>query len=148
VATLTPIQAFTLAGVFAVGYQTFLWQLAVGLQVVEDAAFRSLLKSKPKAIRRDIWPASADSKLAIVDDAWEITPLDLEVGDFVATTHEADLTSPLFQKVADTADHSIWIAETPGRGHLSRDKRKISVRVSRKGYIGAWRHRFVPEVDD
>jgi Zn-dependent peptidase ImmA (M78 family) len=148
VMTLSPQQAFRLAGLFGVGYRTFIWQLAVGLQVLPEADSKRLLKAKPKEIRRDIWPAAAASRLLVVDSVWEGTSIDVEVGDFIATMRAADLPTPLFNRAGNASDLSVWVAETPGRGQLTLNGRKVAVRVSRKDYVGAWRHRFVPEADE
>lgn len=147
VTTLSPKQAFCLAGIFGVGYGTFIWQLAVGLQILPDADSKRLLKAKPKEIRREIWPAAAATRLLVVDSAWEGTPVDLEVGDFIATVRDAGLSAGLLREAGNASEFSVWVAETPGRGQLTQGGRKVAIRVSRKDYVGAWRHRFVAEVD-
>lgn len=148
VRTLSPSQAFCLAGVFGVGYRTFLWQLAIGLQVLPEVEFQKLLKAKPKEIRREIWPASAATRLLVIDSAWECTPIDVEVGEFIATVREAVLPTPFFNRAGSASELSIWVAATPGRAQLTLNRRKVAVRVSRADYVGSWRHRFAAEVDE
>jgi len=147
VTKLSPKQAFCLAGVFGVGYGTFIWQLAAGLQVIPEADSKRLLKSTPKDIRRGIWPAAVATKLVIVDSAWEGTAIDFEVGDFMVAVRDVELPAGLFRRDGNAAEGSAWVAETPGRGQLMLNGRKVALRVSRKDYVGAWRHRFVPEAD-
>jgi Zn-dependent peptidase ImmA (M78 family) len=148
VTSLSPKQAFCLAGVFGVGYRTLIWQLAVGLQVLQEADSKRLLKAKPKEIRREMWPAAAATKLLIVDSAWEGTPIDMEVGDFIETERDAALPTSLLTLAGNSSDLSVWVAETPGRGLLTLNGRNVAVRLSRKDYVGAWRHRFVAEADE
>lgn len=142
---LTPRQTFTLAGLFGVGYQTLLWQLSSGLQLLPDGRRRELLRSKPKSIRGELWPASAETRLVIWDALCGGLPVDLEVGDFLMICDDASADSELLQHVGSISGCQIQVARTVGQSRITHARGKALIRVARQGYIGTWRHRFLTE---
>src|SRR5690606_34351183 len=75
-ASLTPEQAFILAGLFTVGYSSLLWQLAHGLQLLPEARFRELKRHQPKSIRSLLYPPSVATGL-IVFGSYPVATVDM-----------------------------------------------------------------------
>lgn len=146
--TLQPKQALTLAGFFGVGYESLLWQLSNGLQLLPPEQFSALSKVGPKSLRGEIYQAAADTNLLILDRAWRTVPADLEVGDFLLTSIDAATQSPILESAGGNGEHRIWLAREVGHAQIHHAGGTVSVRVSRRGYVGSWRNRFLVEEED
>lgn len=145
---LTPEQGFTLACLFGVGYETLLWQLSAGLQLLPTNQLPELLKAKPKAIRSQLWPASAETRLLHCDAFWGDLPIDLEVGDYLMTCELASLDTECLQEVGTGKGFRVWSARAAGHCRLELPNANAPIRVARQGYVGTWRNRFLPEAKD
>ena len=148
ISSLTPEQAFTLAGLFGVGYETLLWQLSFGLQLMPQDHRSTLTKHKPKAIRKLLCPDSADSGLTVIDSKWQSGPLDLEIGDIIVTDKSIDLDVPLLAKQNGGDGTCTWKAVKVGFARTAIARTDSLIRVSQRGYIGSWRHRYLAEEDE
>lgn len=146
--TLTPEQAFTLAGLFGVGYETLLWQLSVGLQLMPQGRLDTLTKYKPKAIRKSLCPDSADSGLVVLDSQWQSVPLDLELGDHIVADASIVLENPLLAIQDESNGTHIWKAVKIGAVRSTNAKTETLIRVAQRGYVGSWKYRYLAKEDE
>jgi hypothetical protein len=145
---LTLEQAFMLAGQFSVGYETLLWQLSVGLQLMPEGHLTTLTKHKPKAIRKSLCADSADSGLVVLDSQWQSVPLDLELGDYIVADATIALENPLLAIHDESEGTQIWKAVKVGAVRPTNAKTDTLIRVSQRGYIGSWKYRYLAKEDE
>jgi Zn-dependent peptidase ImmA (M78 family) len=145
VSNLTPDQAFSLAGLFGVGYDTLLWQLSAGLQLMPQSRFGTLSKHKPKTIRRSLCNESADSGLIVLDRQRETVPVDMELGDFIVADNSIALESNLLVLQNESDTTRTWKAVKVGVSRPATASAFSLIRVSKRGYVGSWKHRYLDE---
>lgn len=148
ISALTPEQAFTLAGLFGVGYETLLWQISVGLQLMPQGRLSTLTKHKPKTIRKSLCPDSADSGLLVLDSQWQSVPHDLELGDHIVADTNIALESPLLAIQDESDGTRTWKAVRIGVVRPTNARTDSLIRVSQRGYVGSWKHRYLAEEDE
>tara|TARA_R110002096_G_scaffold9342_6_gene37035 strand:- start:858 stop:1505 length:648 start_codon:yes stop_codon:yes gene_type:complete len=141
----TPFQCFLIASEFGVGYLTLLNQLVSGLDLLDTQQLNELRKIQPKSIRSKIWAASSSSRLFVVDSEWEAPSADLEVDDFICAPLGCTCCPSIAEHVADEPTQSIFKAVAPGQSRLVGHSHDVNVRVSRRGYEGAFRFRYEEE---
>nr|WP_231993619.1 ImmA/IrrE family metallo-endopeptidase [Pseudobythopirellula maris] len=144
--SITPEQTFLIAGLFSVGYSALLGQLTFGLQLLPRGRFDGLKRHQPKSIRSVLYPPSAKSGLVVFHDDYPSATVDMEVGDFVLA-QEAFADEPaLLTSHPRHDEQTVWEAACVGQERLKlANGREVAIRVSRRGYVGAWRYRFLPE---
>jgi len=145
VAEILPEQVFAIASVFGVGYESLLWQLSTGLQLLPQNRLAGLSKYAPKSIRKSVWQASADSGLVLLDNLWRSVTVDLELGDFLATNSDASFDTDLLALQSEGNGRRIWKAVDIGTAQQAGTIAEALIRVSRRGYVGAWRYRYLAE---
>lgn len=145
---MTPEQAFLMAGQFSVGYSALLGQLTFGLQLMPRERFEELKRHQPKAIRTVLYPPSATTGLFVLHDDYPYAAVDMEVGDFLLAPAPVAIDATLLASRPRHAHSAVWEAACVGQERLSlANGREVAIRVSRRGYVGAWRYRFLPEED-
>jgi hypothetical protein len=144
VATCTAEQAFTIAGVFGVGYTTLVGYLAGTLGVIDLPTAERLRKVAPKTIRTSVAGPDAVGGLVIVDDFWSGRPVDAELGDLVVVPIGASASDGLLKRVGD----NLFKAMATGTTRLLRQDWDVVVRVTRANYAGLAAYRHLEETDD
>jgi hypothetical protein len=149
-ATMTPLEALTMAGWLGVGYQSFVNQLEYGLGVIDDHRGNTLRKATPRDIRAAIIGERTTANLYVVDQSWRGRAVDCEVDDYlvlpVGTLYEGHPT-----KTSGNVTKGLLIqVKHPGIGRVSSGRPLWSafIRVSRRRYVGRSRYRFDEEVDE
>ena len=149
-ASATPRQFFTIACSFGVGYETLIKHMTYTLKMVSHSQASLLLKSSPKAIRKDILGQTSTDPLIIADLQWSLPILDAEVG-----------SNLLLPSMAESAKDTITIQEELPLGRLFRANRPglvrvycpdsnwaIFVRISRFQFTGLSQYRHFEDVED
>jgi len=146
--TASPLQLFTIAGELGVGYATFARHLRYGLELASQNWLDENLRVRPKQIRESILGDGSGDRLLCVDNHWPQVPIDLEVGDLLAVPRPVKATvSKGLQTVRENATWQFVRAALPGRTDISLDSETRSVRIARRGYCGALRHRHLEDPD-
>jgi Zn-dependent peptidase ImmA (M78 family) len=149
-ASATPLQFFTIACSFGVGYETLIKHMTYTLRMISHSQASSLLKSSPKAIRRDILRQTSTDPLIIADLQWSLSILDAEVGGNL-----------LLPSMAESAKDTITIQEELPLGRLFRANRPglvrvycpnsnwaIFVRISRYQFVGLSKYRHLEDAEN
>lgn len=149
-ASATPRQFFTIACSFGVGYETLIKHMTYTLKMVSHSQASLLLKSSPKAIRKDILGQTSTDPLIIADLQWSLPILDAEVG-----------SNLLLPSMAESAKDTITIQEELPLGRLFRANRPglvrvycpdsnwaIFIRVSRYQFEGLSKYRHLEDIED
>jgi hypothetical protein len=149
-ATMTPLEALSMAGWLGVGYQSFVNQLEYGLGVIDHHRGNTLRKVTPRDIRAVIIGERTTANLYVVDQSWRGRAVDCEVDDYlllpVGTLYEGQPT-----KKSDSVAKGLLIqVKHPGIGRVSSGRPLWSsfIRVSRRRYVGRSRYRFDEEADE
>lgn len=149
-ASATPLQFFTIACSFGVGYETLIKHMAYTLKMISHSQATLLLKSSPKAIRKDILRKTSTDPLIIADLQWSLSILDAEVG-----------SNLLLPSMAESAKDTITIQEELPLGRLFRANRPglvrvycpdsnwaIFVRISRYQFVGLSKYRHLEDAEN
>lgn len=151
VACATPIQIFTIACYFGVGYETLIKHMTYALKMLDRTKSASLLKVKPKTIRQQILGYPSSEPLIIADQPWSIPTIDAEVGSqllFPSNAEAANQTIISFQQEAPNG--RLFRANRPGlvRVYCRDTNWAVFVRVSRHQFVGLSQYRHLEEPED
>jgi Zn-dependent peptidase ImmA (M78 family) len=144
----SPEQTFILAQDFGVGYTTLIGYLQFTLQAVSASHAEALRKIRPATLRRTIGGAAADLDVLIADNAWGARPIDLAIGD-VALTPTLSQMEGRCVEFCDTPSPRIRASAAGTESIvLAPERAPTLVRVSRRGFVGLARYRYLEEVAD
>lgn len=147
----TPLQVYTIAGWFGVGYTTLLHHMAYTLHLISAYQARELEKATPKSIRTRYLGRETKEDLIIVDAHWSERAIDVRVGDLIqlppgvhqegdlVCIQEENLHGRLFRA---TRQGSLGRLFQPTTGWAA------SVRVSRKDFAGRAVYRHLEDPDE
>lgn len=148
VQTCTPIEMYTIAGYFGVGYTTLVGYLENTLAILPTARAQELRRSSPRSIRHALLGTDATAVgVVVVDEQWGGRPIDVEVGDLIMLPPRRRLQGTCVV-VESTGAHPIARAVRPGTGVLEAESSSIAVRVCRREYRGLYDYRFEEDPDD
>ena len=150
IASPSPIEIYTIAGYFAVGYSTLVNHMAYTLRVLSRPITRELLKKQPKDIRAALLGHPRDGNLVIVDMKWKRDSIDIEVGDLILLETRSLCESACIHCVGRTPQGWLFEGRAPGIGRLESplDEWSSLVRVSRPAFKGRNRYRHYAEEDE
>jgi hypothetical protein len=146
----TPVQFFTVACSFGVGYTSLVYHLAYSLHLLPESRAEGLLRVALRQVRRELLGSSSAQPLIVVDEQWQLPTVDAQVGMqllFPADTEaigdelvwQADLpVGRLFQATRS------GIAQVAWRG----GERAVFARVAKTQYTGLAKFRHLEDDDD
>lgn len=143
VATCSPEQIFTIAGLFGVGYTTLIGTLQGTLGMLPPSAAQALRKATPKKIRARAVGTQATG-LVIVDEHWSARPVDAEVGDTILVPPDTTADNGVLERTED----GVLMARAPGITTITSGTSITEVRVARAAYTGLALYRHLGEPDD
>jgi hypothetical protein len=148
--SITPIQAFTIAGWFGVGYTTLLTHMCNTLNLIAQPLVEKLEKVKPKDIRKAIVGEDVDGELFIVDHHWHSRPVDLEVGDHVLLPPKTAIEGENWEPVCETSKGLLIRGKAPGVGRIYATDTEWSAfsRVMRSNYVGRSIFRHLEDLEN
>ncbi len=134
----TPLQIYTLAMNFGVGYTTLITHLFKSLKMIDSSTFNILNKITPKNIKKELIGKEIYNELIIVDDFWEGRPIDIQIGDFIICSSLINCEHKNLKLINTINDKKIYEGISSGITRIFNDKTGwISfVRISKKNYIG------------
>lgn len=146
--TCSPVELFTIASYFGVGYTTLIGNLETTLNVLPTARAAELRRSSPKSLRSLLIGEDMTSGgLVVVDDHWHDRPIDVEVGDLILLPWGRRLQGaciaphPARKRVVARAVRS-------GIGAVYSNSSSLLVRVCRQAYRGLGDYLFEEDPDD
>ena len=150
VACATPIQIFTIACNFGVGYETLINHMTYTLTMLERTQAASLLKVKPKTIRQQILGYLSSEPLIIADEHWSIPTIDAEVGSQLLLPSTAEAANHTITIQAEHLNGRLFRANRPGivRVYCRNTNWAVFVRVSRHQFVGLSQYRHLEEPED
>jgi len=144
--TADPKLLFAIAGELDVGYQTLLMHICYRLEMANNEWLRDRQRTAPKRLRADILGSQDSRRLVLLDRYWPRLPLDLEVGDVIATPSHAHVhVPPILIEATLNIEWRLFRACRPGMAMLHLDDSAISIRVARAGYCGLLKYRFLDD---
>lgn len=144
-----PLQYYTIAGWFGVGYGTLISHMSNTLRLIPASSAKELLKLSPKQIRSGHLGTDMSENLVIVDAYWSEQAIDIQVGDLIQLP--ADVVSEgnyvCFYKQSEHG--SLFCGAAPGLGRFYQPSTGWAayVRVSRRGYAGRSIFRHLEDPD-
>lgn len=148
--TASPLQLFTIACAFGVGYETLIKHMTYSLRMLTRSELKGLMRHGPKRIRTGVLGFETNSPLVIVDDHWTLPTIDVEVGSRVLLPNWAIVTGDHLGREETTAGGSLYRADRPGISRVTRDGSDWAafVRVSKYEFAGLSRYRHLEDEDD
>ena len=150
----TPVQIFTIACEFGVGYATLLTHLSVGVNMLSRDRAAALRHITPKVLRRKILGALTPDPLIIADHHRTAPTLDAEVKTLLLLPSDTQVTSSGLVLERELAAGRLFRAMKPGIFRASAGDWAIFVRVAPVqkdepyGYVGLARYRHLEEDPD
>ena len=146
----TPLQFFTIACSFGVGYETLIKHMTYTLKMISHLQANSLLKSSPKAIRKEVLGRTSADPLIIADLQWSLSILDAEVGSNLLLPSMAVSTKDTITIQEELPVGRLFRANCPGlvRVYCPDSKWAIFVRISRCQFAGLSKYRHLEDVED
>ena len=146
----TPRQFFTIACSFGIGYATLINHMTYTLKMISYSQASSLLKSSPKAIRKDILGQPSTDPLIIADLQWSLSILDAEVGSNLLLPRMAESANDIITIQEELPLGRLFRANRPGlvRVYCPDSKWAIFVRISRSQFVGLSKYRHLEDAED
>lgn len=150
VACATPIQIFTIACHFGVGYETLIKHMTYALKMLDRTQASSLIKIKPKTIRQQILRYPSSDPLIIADEHWSIPTIDAEVGSQLLLPSTAESANQTITFQAEHPNGRLFLANRPGivRVCCHNTNWAVFVRVSRHQFVGLSEYRHLEEPEN
>ena len=145
--TATPLQVFTIACQFGVGYRTLLNHLGYTLREISAACRAELERSTPQRIRRQLFPDEYDA-LLLIDPHNEAGTFDVEKGSAVLVPSSADVNGSALEHVRTVSGQELYRAAKRGVAQVTGAGVNSEVRVMPARYQGVAAYRFLEDPDE
>jgi hypothetical protein len=135
------------ASYFQVGYRTLVRHLQMALRRLSWARAEELVRRPLRHIRSEILGFSCSSYLVVVTELWcQGVPADCEVDDFIRCPDGTKVEGSSLEAERNARGSTIYRAASAGYATLVLPStKKVTVRVSRKGYTGRLIYRWEEE---
>jgi hypothetical protein len=149
----TPLQLFTIACQFGVGYETLLKHLSFALREINSGRRAELKRWSPQRIRRQLLDDDYDA-LLIVDAHNEAASFEVEDGAAVLLPPGTAVSGSALDHVHSLEDFELYEAAKRGIATITGLSQSFEVRVmpkefeGAKGYVGAAANRFEEDPDE
>lgn len=144
-ATATPLQLFTVACEFGVGYRSLVTHLSVSLNSISKGRADVLKRAQPKDMRTEVLGQETEDPLIIADAQWSAPTMDSEVDTWVLLPKNTQIEGDVFTYERDLQHGSLFRATHPGiaRAETSDGSFAVFLRVARKEYVGLAQYRHL-----
>ncbi|HJU18079.1 MAG TPA: ImmA/IrrE family metallo-endopeptidase [Stellaceae bacterium] len=152
--TATPVQIFTIACEFGVGYATLLTHLSAGVNMLSRGRAVALRRVTPKALRMDILGTLTPEPLIVADRHRTAPTLDAEVKTLLLLPPGAEVTGGGLAFKRDLAAGRLFRAVKSGIFQASAGDWAVFVRTAPiqknepYGYVGLAQYRHLEEDPD
>lgn len=147
IAEAKPLQLFTVACQFGVGYRTLISHLSFTLREIAPVKRKELERWTPQRIRRDSVGEDCEA-LLIVDAKNEATTFDVEKAAGVLLPAETEVAGVALQYQRSIGQQKFYVASRRGIATVTGLKKPFDVRVMPKPYEGAAVNRFLEDPDE
>jgi len=142
-----PLQAYSLACWFGVGYTTFVHHLRSALRMFDQRQADRLLRVPVKKLKAAILGRETVQRVVAVDPLWNGRSLDLAIGDFVVCKGSVESQGRVLQSV-ERGDRAVFRASRRGQGTVFGCGWTCNVRVSADRFTGRYVYRYLGESSD
>ena len=141
-ATATPVQLFTIACHFGVGYGTLLTHLSASVNMISLSRAAALKRITPKTLRRDIIGVSGTEPLIVADRHRLGSTLDAEVEMLLCLPRGTETAGNCLAYERDLANGRLFRTVRPGivQASAAGSSWATFVRVAPKAYVGLARY--------
>lgn len=145
--TATPMDMFSIACAYGVGYETLITHLAFGLKLISQARHKELLNTTPQRIRNDILGQYETKPLMIADTHHKSSTLDTEVGCWLLLPSGAVPENNKVKPERDLLEGSLFQAVETGACRFSIPDTgwNANIRVSPENFVGLARYRHLED---
>lgn len=149
VRSATPLQFFTVACGFGVGYETLIVHLR-SCDIISQQQASALDKFTPKLIREELLGQPSSEPLIIADENWIMPTIDVEVGHLLLLPGETEVEGDVLNFQEDHRFGRLFQASHPGitRAQCGTLNWAKFVRVSRREYHGWSKYRHLESAGD
>lgn len=144
----TPLQMFTIACEFGVGYATLLTHLSVGVNMLSRGRAAALQRVTPKALRMDLLHALTPEPLIVADCHRAAPTLDVEVKTLLLLPPDTEVAGPGVAFERDLATGRLFRAVKPGIVQANAGPWAVFVRIAPEAYVGLAQYRHLEEDPD
>jgi Zn-dependent peptidase ImmA (M78 family) len=148
--TATPVQMFTIACDFGIGYSTLLTHLSVGVNMISRARADTLQRATPKAIRAEILGSLTPEPLIVADYRRAGPTLDAEEKMLLLLPPGTETTGSSLTFERDLPDGRLFRTVRPGIVQASADSGAWAtfVRIAPEAYVGLAQYRHLEDDPD
>ncbi len=146
--TATPVQMFTIACEFGVGYATLLTHLSAGVNMLSRGRAAALQCVTPKALRGDILDAITPEPLIVADHHRAAPTLDAEVKTLVLLPPGTEAAGAGLAFERDLRNGRLFRAVRPGIVQVSARSWAAFIRIAPEAYVGLAQYRHLEEDPD
>lgn len=143
----SPAQVYRVSVELGVGYMALLSHMAWALEILSESRLKALQKVQPKAIRSDIISRNHPGPLVVLDKSWGEWSIDIEVGGIVAIPESIEFSARGLAEEGVENEWRLLHAERSGIHSVDLRGSRTVVRVTRRGYCGSARFRFMEEAN-
>ncbi len=146
----TPLQLYTIAGMFGVGYTSLIQHMASTLNLLPRSRANELTNVSPRQIRSNHLGREIKEDLVLVDAHWSERPIDVQVGDLIQLPADV-ISEGVCVSLSEQREEVLFFrAAVPGLGRFHQPSTgwSVYVRVSRQGYVGRSIFRHLEDPDD
>ena len=146
----TPLQLYTIAGAFGVGYTTLIQHLSSTLNLLPRSRADELVRISPRQIRSAHLGQETKEDLVLVDTHWYGRSIDIQVGDLVQLPADVVGEGECVSLSEQGKEVLLFRGAVPGVGSFHQPSTGWSayVRVSRRDYVGRSIFRHLEDPDN
>lgn len=139
----SPLQIYSIASDFGVGYTTLITHLCQGLSLISEQRAESLKKSSTLGLRRQLIGDDAEAPLRIASPKRASPDIDIETGTLLALPKGAMADTDYLTPVAEKPNASVFMGTSPGKAVVRFQSWKATVRIQRKEFVGLAKFRHL-----
>lgn len=147
IAKPTPLQLYTVACEFGVGYDTLLNHLSYTLKEIGSAHTTELDRWGPQRVRQQLIKDDFDS-FVVVDAESLAQHCDIEQGAAIILPLDVDVDGRALEHLGSYPSFDLYRAVKRGKATASWGKKVCTIRVQPKAYVGAAVNRFEEDPDE
>lgn len=141
----SPVQFFTIASLFSVGYGTLIFHCRAN-QLISESKYLVLSKTRPGKLLTTLLGQSIDnSHFKIIDSVTQVSVIDLEVGNYIILPENMYIEGSHLIKLHQTNSGDAYKAEKPGIVRVVSSDKNLSafVRIQKARYSGLAEYRHL-----
>lgn len=143
----SPVEVFTVACEYGVGYTTLVNHLAFTLNEIDQSQRKVLERWSPQRIRNELLDREYPSLLRL-DSMSMADSYDIETGGAVILPLGSTARGNVIKHVATHADHEVFVAARRGIAEVTGTINDCEIRVQPPKYSGHAAYRFLEDPDE